>query len=425
MKDYLSKVVRLITNKQTNPQTKKGNTEKKETIIDEGSCAGTEAFVEPENDVISVAQVQDMYDNSSLLKKFIRVITEEAKRYTLVAKPKAEFRESKKAKAHAVQVNTLLSKCNSMESYSDIREKYLKDLFLYGRAGIEIQPTNVHNAQALYAVPGYCIRLNVDATGSTFNDVKTAYMVVNPNDTSEVVASFPEDSFIYGVLDPMSDRIYGSMPITSVYTDLITDRSTSKNIRAGANSIKAGVLCLPKAPRKLLVEIVNRLTKLCKGNATTKIVAANTEGTFLDLSSLNPKDNIELQQWLFKKANIWNIPLFKLGLSEDSGSLNAREQLTAFRDMIESLIKSEVDKLNSVLINSKLGFDDIEIICPNFATKLDYERARIAVRLVNGKIITPNEAREKYLGLDKSEDPRADSLIFPEDASANSDNTSE
>jgi hypothetical protein len=34
MKDYLSKVVRLITNKQTNPQTKKGNTEKKETIID-------------------------------------------------------------------------------------------------------------------------------------------------------------------------------------------------------------------------------------------------------------------------------------------------------------------------------------------------------------------------------------------------------
>jgi len=413
MKKALSKVFKLVTK----PKVKKGSTERKDTVIQEGSSAYAESFVEPENDTIDVSQVQEMYDTSSLLKKFIRVITEETKRYKLIAKPLVD---TPRAKSRAVEVNNLLSKCNATEAYTDIREKYVKDLFLYGRAGIELEPSDSSEVKAIYAVPGYCIRLNVDGTGSNFKSTEQAYQIVHPDDPEKVVAVFPEDSFIYGVLDPLSDRVYGSSPITSIYTDLITDKTTSKNIRAGSNSIKAGVLCLPKAPRKLLKEVVTSITRMCRSNNTSKVVAVNTQGTFENLSNLTPKDNIELQQWLFKKANIWNIPLFKLGLSDDAGSLNAREQLTSFRDMIESIIVTEVEKLNSKLIKTKLRYDDVEIICPNFATKLDYERARIAVRLVNGLIVTPNEAREKYLGLERSDDPRADKLAFPEEVNPTS-----
>jgi len=300
-----------------------------------------------------------------------------------------------------------------------VREKYVKDLFLYGRGGVEIEPSTVDEAKALYAVPGYAIRLNVDQTGS-FKDDKNAYKLVDPDDTTTEVASLPVDSLIFMVLDKMSDRVYGSDPITSIYTDLNTDLTTSKNIQAGSNTVKSGIICLPKAPRKLLKDIVDRMMMLCKRNSRTRIVATNTDGKFLDISNLNPEDNIKLQKWLFKKANIWNIPLFKLGIVEDTGSLNAREQMNDFREMIESLVKYEIDQFNAILISSKLKWDDVEISCPNFATKLDYERARIAVRLVNGRIITPNEAREKYLGLPKSEDDRADRLVFPEDLS-NSD----
>ena len=112
-----------------------------------------------------------------------------------------------------------------------------------------------------------------------------------------------------------------------------------------------------------------------------------------------------------QKANIFNIPPFKLGLVADVGSLSAREQRDDFKALIEGIVKYEITKWNAILLRAKLKYDKIEITCPNLATKLEYERARIAVRLVNGSIITPNEARVKYLGLPRLEDPAADQLL--------------
>ena len=150
---------------------------------------------------------------------------------------------------------------------------------------------------------------------------------------------------------------------------------------------------------------------MCKNDSRVKIVASSTDGKFLDWTNLNPKDTVDLQKWLLQKANIFNIPPFKLGLVADIGSLNAREQRDDFKALIEGIVKYELAKWNAILLRAKLKYDKIEITCPNLATKLDYERARIAVRLVNGGIITPNEARVKYLGLPRLEDPTADQLI--------------
>jgi len=74
----------------------------------------------------------------------------------------------------------------------------------------------------------------------------------------------------------------------------------------------------------------------------------------------------------------------------------------------------EIDKLNAILVIARLGWNDIRITCPDLATKLSYERARIAVRLVNGGIITPNEARINYLGLNPIDNPSANQLKIPE-----------
>ena len=81
--------------------------------------------------------------------------------------------------------------------------------------------------------------------------------------------------------------------------------------------------------------------------------------------------------------------------------------------MIESLVKQEIKTLNLSIIQNKLGWNDVEFTCPLFATKLDYERTRIAVRLRNANIMTINEIREQILGLNKIDDPSADQLIPP------------
>ena len=281
---------------------------------------------------------------------------------------------------------------------------------LYGYAGVELEPTEGSEVKAIYAVPGYCIRLNVDETGANFKNEKKAYLVVHPDDTEQVVATYPVNSFIFFVLDKLSDRIYGSPPVTSIYQELLTDIESSKRLKAGSNSLKSGILCLPKTPRTLLKDIISRLMMMCKKDSRVKLVAVSSDGKFLDLTNLDPKDAVELQKWLLLKANIYNIPPFKLGLAADVGSLNAREQRDDFRAMVEGIVKYELAKWNAIFIKAKLGYDKVEITCPNLATKLEYERARIAVRLVNGGIITPNEARTKYLGLPRIDDPSADQL---------------
>jgi len=374
--------------------------------------ATSEDYVDAQFEKVSVQTIQQLYDYSNLLKKYINIIVNEVLRYPLIAVPKKEFKDNSQTKRRVDYINKLLVKANSVETFNEVRSKYIKDLYLYGIAGIEIEPTKTKEATALYAVPGYAIRLNVDNTGANFKSHDKAYVVLDPNDMSnpDKAVYFPVDSFIYFVLDNLSDRLYGSSYIASIYSELMTDIKSSKNLSSGMYNVKTGIICLPKVGRKIIKDVISRFGLLVKKNARTKLTAVNSDGKFIDLSNLTPKDAVELQKWLSKKANVFNIPPFKLGLSEGEGSLNAREQKDDFRALIEGIVKYEIEKLNSILVLSKLQYDDVEITCPNFATKVDYERARIAVRLVNGKIITPNEARHLYLGLPPLEDPEANKL---------------
>ena len=412
-------IFNLFTKKSKPMEISKGATGAKDSIIVENrtnDAAYAEengqsvTFVMPEFEQLSYSTINTLYERSSLLKKYIKVLIDECMLYEFKAVPKEAFKTNQSSLEHAKFINQkLLLDANPVDTFSEIREKYLKDLFLYGRAGIEIEPSTNVPPTNLYAVPGYTIRLNIDDAGN-FIDPNKAFFLIDPSDTVRVIASFPSNSFIYFVWDKISDRVYGSVPLASIYTELITDINASRSVGPDANNLKPGVLSLPKAPKSLLKDVTTRLISVVRSGNRSKVVAVNTDAKFIDLSNMGPKENIELQQWIAKRANIFNLPLFKLGFAGDTGSLNAREQKDDFRALIENIVRYELEKLNVVLISRKLQWDDIEIVCPNFATKLEYERSRIAVRLVNGGIITPNEARIDYLGYDRIDDPVADKL---------------
>ena len=401
----------LLRTRGRSGKISKGESGSKESYIKEITAYSTEEYVEPLYESLTYSQIEALYENSSLLKRYVRIIINGCLRYKLRAIPKEGYENNQRSLERAKQINDLFEVCNEkLETFNEVREQYLKDLLLYGRAGIEIEPTKGKEVKALYAVPGYIIRLNVDPTGM-FKDKDKAYMLLDPNNLDQVVSVLPYDSLVYFVYDKISDRVYGDVPLDCIKTELITDIRSAKNVEVGVINLKSGVLCLPKSPRSLLKDVTTRLIQLLRGNARAKIVSVNTEDAkFIDLTNLDPKDNVEIQKWLAKKANIYNIPSFSLGLEERTSSLNAREQKDEFRTLIESFVDYEVEKLNAVLIRTKLGYDDIKIVCPDFASREEYERSRIAVRLVNGRIITPNEARERYLGLPRLDDPEADKL---------------
>ena len=118
---------------------KKGKTEEKTSPVTETASAyGTSDFSEPAYEQIPPETVQQLYDQSSLLKRYVKIITDECLRYEFRAVPKKEYEDNKEALKQVQELNDLFDSCNAYETLSEIREKYLKDLLLYGYAGVEL-----------------------------------------------------------------------------------------------------------------------------------------------------------------------------------------------------------------------------------------------------------------------------------------------
>jgi len=389
---------------------KQNESDKESQIIETPSAYATElGGAESVSETLDPNTIATLYNRSVLLKRYIKYIVSECLRNDIIARPKPEYQNNKKSKDKAEKLNNLLAYCNKYETFREIREKYLKDYLLYGRAGIEIEPSDVHEfPTALYAVPGYCIKLNTDNSGN-FKDPEKAYLIVNPSRTDEIVATFSYYSLVYLIYDKLSDRVYGESPILSIYNEIVADLNASENLQ-NAGSLKSGIVSVKRANRTVLQSLIEKIKQLIRVNAKVKIASISAEDAkFIDLTNATVEELVSLQKWIAQKGNVYNIPLYILGL-EIKGSATAREQKDDFRALVEEIIKYEIDKLNAIILNARLGWNDVEFYCPNLATRITYERTRVAVRLVNAGIITPNEARTEYLGLKPLNDPEANKL---------------
>lgn len=365
-------------------------------------------FTEQTGDVsIRPAVIESLYVRSVWLKRWIKGLLDECLKYDLHA---VSTQDSPAAKAHAYSVNAFLSNCNPKETFYDIRQKYLKDFFLYGNSFIEVAPqTTKGTPNALFVAPGYAIRLNTDKRGQ-FLDPEKAYSILDPNDLyGDPLGTLPEYSVIHLAYDLMSDKVYGISPLRSIYYELTTDIESARDTQKGSSHIPPGILSFPKASSGWVNELRLKLSRLLRSQSRTKVAAVNVDGKFIELSNKTVKDDIEIQKWIGTKANVFNIPSIKLGEPAER-HFSAREARDDFKASIETIVKYEASKLTLGIVKRRFGYKDVIITSPSFATKVDYERMRISTRLVNAGIITPNEARERYLGLPKLEDPLADQL---------------
>jgi len=375
--------------------------------------AWNEEFVEP-TETLTVRDIEQLYDSSVLLKKYVRGIINEILRFDIVAVPIKGYEGDRSTARKVEYLNSLLSSPNDKETFREIREMYLKDLLLFGRGGIELQPAaqDTNLVTAMYAIPGYCIRLNVDQAGN-FKDKEKAYKIVSTLDPSKVISTFPFNSLVYFTFDKLSDQVYPSSPIFAIQNELNADIAASQSLRNGMNDLKSGIICIDRFPNNSLAKLINELKWSTTKRKNFKITAVNRDGKFIDLTNMSVSENLDAQKWLTVKANIFNIPLFRLGLGEKVGSLSAREQKDDLKVLAGMFVQLELDKLNSILVKAKLGYSDVKLTSPSLASKLDYERARIAVRLVNAGIITPNEARTLYLNLPPLASEEANRLQTP------------
>lgn len=388
---------------------RKPNKEDKESPVVETPSAFATTIGAERSQILNPNTIYQLYNNSVLLKRLVRAIVSGCLSNDILVKPIEEYKDDLKAKEKANKLNNLLKHCNKSETFNEIREQYLKDYLIYGVGGIEIEPSDTHGfPSALYATPGYCIKLNTDEAGN-FVDEEKAYLIVDPNEQDKLIATLSYYSLVYFTYDKMSDKVYGESPVISIYNELMADISASQNLQ-NSNTLKSGVISIKRANKTVLQSLIEKLKQLIRLNARVKIAAISAEDAkFIDLTNATATELVEIQKWVAKKSNVYNLPSYILGI-ESEGATSIREQKDDFRALIEGIVKYEISKLNAILIKARLGWDDVEFYCPNFATRLTYERTRAAVRLVNSGIITPNEARVDFLGMKPLDDPIANKL---------------
>jgi phage portal protein BeeE len=374
-------------------------------------------FVDPEERNLSADQLSSLYLSNSWVRKYIDILANGCAKYKLQAVP-APGVNAGAAKAHCEEVNTLLSYANDVETFSDVRVKYLKDLLLFGNGALEVQPKNGTTIKFLYAAPGYLLRAKFDLNGNLTKS--NCYAFVDPSTGEEGKVTYGKEDIVHFKLDQLSDRFYGSSPIASAYKEFNADSKAIKEMERGDFGISAQIIAFPKQTKSFISTVMSSIQAVITGKGGNKVVSVNTEDIKrIALSDKTYKDEFEFQKWLVQRHNVFGIPPFKLGFVESTGSMSAREQREEFQSLISTLVTYECEKLTLILCRTRLQYEDVIITAPELVTRLDYDKARVLDRLVMAGIITPNEAREKYLGLDRANDKYADQLYVKSMMEAN------
>jgi len=366
-------------------------------------------YTDPDASNLTALNINNYYISNSWVRKYVNSIVQACLHYKLTAVAMPNVKQSA-VQGQLDEINALLMFANATETFTDVRGKYLKDLVLHANGALEIQPKTGKTVKELFAAPGYLLRANYDKNGNL--NVKQAYAFINP-EKGDV-----DEDFVYGVedichfkMDQLSDRFYGSSPLQSTYKELNADTKAIKDMERGDFGVPPQVLAFPNQTKAFVDRVMQAIQQVITGRAGNKIVSVNASDIKkVSLTDRTFKDEFEFQKWLVQRHNVYGIPAFKLGFVSETGSMSAKEQREEFQNLIFALVSYECEKLTLTLCRQRLGYEGIQIVAPELITRLDYDKARVLDRMVQSGIITPNEARTKYLGLAPVADKYADQL---------------
>ena len=371
-----------------------------------------QTYAEPETYQLSYSNIQKYYINNTWVRKYINTIVRTCLEYKLKAVPTETAEDIGLATKHAEEINTLLKYSSSYETFTAVRQKYLRDLLLFGNGGIEISPRDsTTETKALYAAPGYLLRVNCDDKGNLVPEKAYKFLDVNTGTVNETI-TFPFTSMIHLKYDELSDRIYGISPIQAVSGEIQADTKASVDMTRSDYGVPVQIIKFPKQARTYVDKVIDMIQQVLSGKGGNRIVGVNVEATTIPLSDKKFSDELEYQKTLLTRHNIFSIPPFKLGMP-DIGSTGAKEQREEFQSLIETIVQYECDMLTLILVRARMKYTDVEIIVPGLITRLDFDKTRVVERLVNAGVITPNEGRVIFLGLSKSPEAEADKLRQP------------
>jgi HK97 family phage portal protein len=339
------------------------------------------------------------YLGSSWLRACVDKIIKEVVKYQIVIKPvKEQDAETNQVKQHIEEITTFLDNPNEkIESFDDIRRKYLRDVLVYDAGAVEI----VYKGQKpveVYDLKGANIRLNLDKHGNFLDRDTGAYRLIDPYE-HKPVANFGVKEVIYMIANPVAGSAYGLSNIETLWNDISNEIDAGLfNQKILRNSgLMSGVLSFAGMPEHFLKKQQRYWQAEMEKKGSKLLVTSNPDVKFIRVNE-NQRDMqfLEYQQWLLNKIMaVYGMQPMVLGVIDGTtGKLNSDEQREQFKsDAILPLLKLEAHRFTDVLIKQGFGYDDIELthIEPeNIDEEFELDRMKAACQF---GIVTVNEAR--------------------------------
>jgi len=361
---------------------------------------------------VSYEEMWLMYLRNEWVRGCVDKITKSATNSNLFAEAITDETESisPETKAHIEEINTLLEDPNTgLESWKDIRREYLRDILIYDAGGLEIVYDTNGVPVELYSLPGQKIRLNVGKHG-TFMSEEEAYYLQGGYWGGRKVEDIPfaRKEVIYLVANPKTGSVYGLSPLETLYQSVASDLFAAKyNSDFFKNHAEAsGMLGVEGMSEPDLKRFRTYWKAEVKGQPH-KMVIVNGKVNWIPMNVSN-KDMqfLEYQKWLLCKImTVYSMQPIVLGIIDPTtGKLNSKEQLTAYKEeAIKPLLEMETYQLTKVLVQQGFGYSDVKISYKSIDVKDEVSDASVAVQVVSGRIMTPNEARKKYFDMKEIE----------------------
>lgn len=363
---------------------------------------------------LSFRQMELMYDVNPWVRSIVDKIIERAVNISHLVKPVKTFlgKDDKipdNIRKEMDRVNEFLNSPNSNnESFSQIKKKLYRDLLLYDAGGYEIVTgTSANNKTVeIFSVSGDSVKLNTDKNG-IFR--KNAYLQVDGS--LKVLAKWMKDEFIYFMLNPKSNKIYGLSPLESLNQTITAELYTSNyNLDFYFNNATPRYAVLMEGMgigqgTAAMTRFRQWYESELKGKPHKPIILGTEQGKiqFEKVGLTNEEMQFqEYSKWLLLKIMaVYKMQPVVMGVIDimNMNKTDVKSQLNMFKsEAISPLVNLLNEKLNMQILFKTFGFkncyvdSDLDLIDRKEQAEID------KIYLSNG-VITINEIRTKGLGM--------------------------
>jgi HK97 family phage portal protein len=351
----------------------------------------------PEKIVLTDSQAYDMYVANDWINAVVGRIAEDCAKIkpiiTLIDKTKKLKPKHKRFIEH--WNNMMLRPNLNKESFSALREKFIRDGLIYGRATMEKTFNKFGFLKELYTIKSSTIELKTDKHG-----VIQKRGFVQKKEGKEI--TFSNNEIIFTVFKPSTECIYGEKHLDTLANTVASDilRSTY-NSNFFVNSAEAGGILSLEGFKKQDIRKFQQAWKSAHkgaGNAhRTAVVNVPVKWVQTTITNRDMQFSEYGRELMMKIFAVYKVQPFIMGVIDGTtGKLNSSEQTSMHKSgTLKPILMKEAWAYTTEILHDGFGMTDLQVEFEGVDLADSVTQTAIDREDINAGIVTINEVRNR------------------------------